>query len=316
MALPRPYTGGMTAQPTLAQLRLFVAVADAGSFSEAAAELGMSQSSLSESVAALERALGHRLLRRSRAGVALTDAGWRAIEHARGALLAVGDLHLALAPDQALSGTLSVAAFRSLGMHLLAPTLAALRRAHPALQVRVLDAESDGHGGERLVQSGQADAGLIELPSAEPLLTWPLLQDEYQVVAPAGRGGPAPGWAELASAPLILPPADNTCHRRTRSWFAAHGVAVQNVSEVEEDAVILKMVEHGLGLTIMPRLAVEPLPAGLRALPLPEVLVRPLGVAVRPGRASLPHIAAFVSAIRVQAAALVARSAMTTTAAS
>ena len=289
-------------QPTLSQLRLFVAVAEAGSFSGAAADLGMSQSSLSEAVASLERALGQPLLRRSAGGAALTGAGQRAVLHARGALLAVSDLQLALNVPAALSGRLRIATYRSLGMHLLPAVLAHLRRGHPALELQVLDAEKGGHGGG-LVQSGRADVGLIELFAQQPLLSWPLLRDEYRLIAPAGVGKAAPrweklGWEDLQREHFILPPGDSSCHQRIRRHFADHGVTLGSVSEVSEDEVILRMVQHGLGLSVMPGLASEPLPAGLLALPLPDPLVRTLGVAVRPERAGLPHIRAFLDAVQ------------------
>ena len=294
-----------TARVTLAGLRVLVAVAEAGSFSEAAAELGMSQSTLSEAVATLERALGQPLLRRSHGGVQPTPAGERALEHARYALLAVSDLHLAVLEEHSLSGTLNIAAFRSIGMHLLPPALARLRRDHPGLQVRVLDAEADGSGGQQLIMRGEVDAGLIGLPADQPLLIWPLMHDDYLAVFPTSRGIRPVSWAELAAQPLILPPYHDSCHRRVMGHFRAHGVGLPTITEVGEDDVILSMVEHGLGITVQPRLAVTPLRPGLVALPLPAPLTRELGVAVRPGRAGLPHIRAFVEAVRAQAATFV-----------
>ncbi|AFZ67688.1 LysR family transcriptional regulator [Deinococcus peraridilitoris] len=289
----------MNAQPTLAQLKFFVAVADAGSFSEAAAELNVSQSSLSEAVAKLEKILGQPLLRRTTGGTTLTPAGQRAMEHARVALLAISDLHLAVAMNDALSGTLRIATHRSLGVHILAPVLFALNQKHPALQVHVQDSESDGAGGQELIRSGQVDAGFIDAPSGDGLLWWPLLADEYHAVVPASRGAAPLTWAELRTAHLILTPSANTCHRHVQAYLRAHDVQATQLREVEEDGVILKMVEHGLGVTLMPRLAFEPLLPGLRVVALPAPLTRHLGVAVRPGRAGLPHIKAFMQAVRL-----------------
>jgi DNA-binding transcriptional LysR family regulator len=280
---------------TLSQLRLFVAVADEGSFSAAAAALGMSQSSLSEGVQGLERSLGQPLLRRSPAGVTLTLAGERALSHARLTLEAAADLHLAVNEQAALSGTLKVATYRSLGMHLLVPVLAALRASHPALEVRILDADTD-EGGAELVQGGQADVGLIQLRDPTPLLTWPLLTDEYLAVLPAGRGLAPVEWAEFSKQPFFLP--GKTCGGNVIRHLQAHGELPLDLSEISDDDVIFSMVEHGLGLAILPRLAVLPLRPGLVALPLPLPLYRTLGTALKPGRAGLPHIHALIQAIR------------------
>jgi DNA-binding transcriptional LysR family regulator len=69
--------------PELRQLRCFVAITEAGSFTDAAAELGVSQAAVSRSLAALERALGVRLLRRTTREVSPTAIGLRVLAHAR-----------------------------------------------------------------------------------------------------------------------------------------------------------------------------------------------------------------------------------------
>ena len=296
-----PFSRGLSrpAGLTLAQLRLFVAVAQAGSFSAAAAELGMSQSSLSEGVQGLERALGQTLLRRTPAGVQLTPAGERALEHARLTLEAASDLHLAVNEHAALTGSLKVATYRSLGVHLLTPVLAALRKLHPALDVQILDADSGTPGtggGLDLVHSGRADVGLVQLSEATPLLTWPLFDDEYLAVFPAGRGLAPVQWAELSAQPLYLP--GKICGGNVIRHLRAHGQVPPDISEISEDDVILSMVEHGLGVSVLPSLATLPLRPGLVALPLPAPLYRTLGVAIKPGRAGLPHIHAFTQALR------------------
>ncbi|WP_104116032.1 LysR family transcriptional regulator [Arthrobacter sp. B1805] len=77
----------------LRHLRSLVGVIDTGSFTDAAIELGISQAAVSRNVAALERALGIRLLHRTTRSVELTPGGERVIRHARRTLTAVADLH-------------------------------------------------------------------------------------------------------------------------------------------------------------------------------------------------------------------------------
>ena len=297
---------GPLTQPTFAQLRLFVAVVDEGSFSSAAAGLGMSQSSLSEGVRALEHTLGQPLLIRTRLGVSLTEAGQQAIGHARDALLAVQDLQLAANPAQALSGTLVVATYRSIGQYLLAPALARLHASHPALHIRVLDAGRDGEGGQRFVQRGEADVGLIEAPDeAGGLLFEALLRDPYVVVLPRHLAGPL-SWERLGAQPLLLPPLLTPAYRQVLALLRSHRALSRDVTEVDEDDVILSMVEHGLGVTIFPRLALGALlkhPGRDPALvtePLPALLERTIGLVTRPGRANLPHVRALAEAVRAQ----------------
>ncbi|WP_424951808.1 LysR family transcriptional regulator [Deinococcus sp.] len=295
-------------RPTLAQLRLFLAVVRAGGFSEAAADLGMSQSTLSEGVAGLERALDTRLLRRGPAGVTLTAAGSRALEHAERAVQAAGDLLSAVQDTTHLKGVLRLAAPRSVATHLLPPVLAAFQKQHPGVQFQILDADhtlhsAPGGSGEAMLLSGQADVAVVHLPVHLSLLTWPFYRDDYLLVVPethlgAGSVLGQAHWADITDHPLMLPSAGDNCNLLIRGYLREHHQSVPPVVEVENDSVTLGMVAHGLGHTILPRLAVLPLPAGLRLLSLPVALQRTLSVAVLPARAGLPSIAAMTSSLR------------------
>ncbi|MVN88137.1 LysR family transcriptional regulator [Deinococcus sp. HMF7620] len=281
------------ALPTLAQLRALLAVADAGGFSEAAAELGVSQSSLSEAVGKLEALVGKPLLRRSRSGTSPTPAGERLLLHARTAVQAASDALLAAQDDRALSGTLRVASFRSTATHLLPPALAAFRAQHPGVRVTLLDGDT---GSEDLVRRGQADAAIVIEEPQPGLRLLPLVVDEYLFVAPASRGTHPVQPEELASS-LLLAPGPNACNARLMTYLRRAGVDPEDATEIGEDSVILGMVAHGLGVSVMPRLALTPLPPGVVALPLPEPLLRPLALATLPHRAGLPLLRAFSAAL-------------------
>ncbi|SMB85832.1 LysR family transcriptional regulator [Deinococcus hopiensis] len=295
----------MNPRLTLAQLRMFVATAETGGFGAAAAELNMSQSTISEAVKGLERTLGTLVFRRTSGGIQLTAAGDVALNYARTALEAASDLERAVKDMSALhlTGTLTVATYRSLGVHLLTPILGFLRSTHPLLEVKVMDAELDGESGQRFIREGQVDVGLIQLTESNDLLTWPLLDDEYWAVFPIRRGKRPVQWSELREQPLLLPP-DSSCYTAIRAHLATHLGQEYSVLEIADDDVIFSMVEHGLGLTVMPRLATLPLRDGLVALPLPNPVHRSIGVAVKPGRAGLPHIQAFLKAMQAHKTAV------------
>ncbi|WP_052195547.1 LysR family transcriptional regulator [Deinococcus radiopugnans] len=297
MALPRTPVAAQN-QPTLAQLRALIAVVDAGGFGEAAAELNASQSSLSEAVGKLEALAGRPLLRRSASGTVPTPAGLRAVAHARAAVQAAGDVLLAAQDDGELSGVLRISSFRSAATHLLPPVLAAFRRQHPAVTIRLLDGDRNrGDTGEQQVRSGQADLALVEGEAAAGLRLTPLFQDDYLFVAPASRGPHPVTVEELAGGPLLLSPRGNSCHQRIETHLLGLGVDTPGITEIEQDSVILGMVRHGLGVTVMPRLALLPVPDGLILLPLPAPLNRTMAVAALPHRAGLPLIRAFTAAL-------------------
>lgn len=284
---------------TLAQLRLFVAVVEEGSFSAAAAGLGMSQSSLSEGVRALETALGQTVLLRTRSGVSLTPVGSHIIGYARDALIAVQDLQLAANPARTLSGQLTVATYRSIGQQLLAPALARLYLLHPDLNIRVLDAGRDGQGGQRFVSSGEADVGLIEAPNEPELMFEELFHDPYVAVVPATYSSPLT-WASLQAQPLLMPRLVGPASHLVVEFLKHHHALSRQLTEVDEDDVILSMVEYGLGVTVFPRLGLGNLKNSLKAVALPEPLERTIGLVIRPGRANLPHVRALAEAVRAQ----------------
>lgn len=289
---------------TLSGLRLLVAVADAGGFSEAAAELGMSQSSLSEAVAGLERAVGTPLLHRTRTGTLPTEAGQRALEHARRALGAADDFVLAALEPAELQGELRVVSMRSAATHLLPPVLRAFGEQHPGVRVSVQDDESGDEQAALLALLDQrADVGIVPLPVPSGLLAHPLLQDPYVAVFPASRGRAPLDWAEMQGQSLLLNAFGDACTNRVLSYLDRHGVEPGPLRLFQNDSVILSMVGHGLGFSILPALAAQPLPAGLIALPLPAPLSRTLAVTTLASRASLPAIRRFVGLLRAGAEA-------------
>ena len=290
-----PYTAGM-ARPSLSQLRVFVCVAEQGSFSGAAAELGMSQSSLSESVRSLEKALDVSLFQRQPQGIRLTDAGETVLEHAHRTVQAADDLERSLTGDQ-LRGKLRLAAYRSMGTYILPPVLARFQQLHPEVRAGVIVVGSDTQA-QQLILRGEVDAVLGALPLAGPLLSWPLLHDPYVVLAPAGRGPKPFALAELEHTPLLLPPQGDSCCVRVLKYLESQQVNLHSVQYINEDSVVLGMVQHGLGVGITAVLAAQPMLPGVQVLSLPTPLERTLGLSVLATRASLPLLRSFVEVAR------------------
>ncbi|WP_420596804.1 LysR family transcriptional regulator [Deinococcus sp.] len=284
------------ARPSLSQLRVFVCVAEQGSFSGAAAETGMSQSSLSEAVRSLEKALGTPLFQRQPQGIRLTEAGETVLEHALRTVQAADDLEGSLLGG-ALRGELRLAAYRSMGTYLLPPVLARFRQLHPEVSIRVITVGSDTQA-RHLIQRGEADAVLGALPLIGPFLSWPLLHDPYVVLAPAGRGPHVFVLSELTDTPLLLPPPGDSCCLNVLQYLQAQQIRLHSVQHIDEDSVVAGMVQHGLGISITAVLAAQPLLPGVQVLPLPDPLERTLGLSVLATRASLPLIRAFVEVAR------------------
>lgn len=166
----------LPAEPDWALLRVFLAVAEAGSLSRAAAELGSSQPTLSRQMGELERQVGQALFERTRRGVTLTDAGkalrapaQRMREHAR-------DFSLAAAGrSTSLAGTVRITASEVVSAYLLPPVLRGLREAHPEIQIELVASNTVENLLEReadiaLRMLRPTQSGLV----ARRLADWPL----------------------------------------------------------------------------------------------------------------------------------------------
>ena len=126
--------------PTLRQLRYFVALAQCGQYRRAAEQLGLSQPSLSQQIAALETVLGLRLVERGRRGVVLTPAGREALSHAQTVLDDVARLtSLSSAMAKGLTGTLHLGSTPTIGPYILPRLLKTLHAAHPELRLVARD---------------------------------------------------------------------------------------------------------------------------------------------------------------------------------
>ncbi|MFG2077985.1 LysR family transcriptional regulator [Nonomuraea maritima] len=149
----------------LRHLRALVAVVDAGTFTDAAVALGCSQPSVSRSIAALEAALGTRLLERSKQHVLLTGSGIRVVAHARRVLEEVAHLYRIVEES---SAELRVGyAYAALGKH-TRRLQKAWAAAHPEVALV-------------FVQSNSATAGLSEGIADVAVIRRPLADDRFDV---------------------------------------------------------------------------------------------------------------------------------------
>ena len=144
----------------LRQLRVFLAVVESGSHARAARALGISPSTISETLSALERTLGTTIFRKTARGSMLTPAGEALIPHARRVLALASELVTELAKvSTSVSATFVVGAVESLSAYVLPAPLAALRARWPKARLEVMTGVcSEIREG---VASGKCDLGLI-----------------------------------------------------------------------------------------------------------------------------------------------------------
>lgn len=246
----------------LLQLRYFAAAARLLHFTRAAEALYVSQPTLSVQIARLEAELRVALFRRRGRRVELTDAGAALLPHAERLLQAEEEARRAVSQVAGLQrGRLSLCALPALDQHLLPPWLARFRREHPGIELRVRELRP-ARAVAQAVRAGEADLGFLHLPCEVPgLAVHPLLEEDLQLVVPGGHPlarGASPRLTALAGEEWVwVHEAQERDHPLFAACLAA-GFAPRVVCESGSAQGVQALVAAGLGITLLPRLAIEP----------------------------------------------------------
>lgn len=268
-----------TYQPTIAGLRAFVAV-EKRQFSGAATALGVSQSTLSQALAALEAGLGTQLVERSTRRVFLTPQGAELLPHAQ-AVVEAADAFTAAAAGSAdpLRAGMRLGLIPTVAPYVLPTVLAGIAERRPGLTLRVTEDQT-----ERLLavlREGALDAALIALPAETAGVTAiPIYDEDFVLALPPGhplagkRRVPATALADL---PLLL---DEGHCLRDQALDVCHKAGVRAElanTRAASLATAVQCVTGGLGVTLIPQSAV-PVEASRSRLGLAQF------AAPRPGR--------------------------------
>lgn len=247
----------------LQHLTTLQAVAEKGSFWDAAGALDVSQSAVSQQVAALERITGHRLLERSRGrrGVELTPAGSLLLRHAEAVVAQLRAAEADLRSYEAGEiGQLRVGVYQSVANRILPRLLREFARQFPDVTVLPNQSASDDEL-LAMVRRGEVDLTFTVYPLPEgPFDAVEMTRDPYCAVLPAGselaaEGGPL-AVERLQGLDMV---SDRGCRTSELldSQLQAHGVAPKVVFRSDDNGTIQSMVGAGLGVAVMPRLAVD-----------------------------------------------------------
>jgi len=281
------------------QLQIFRAVAEAGSFSEAATRLHLSQPATSGAIRKLEETLEVRLFDRSTRRIFLTPEGQELLRLS-GRLLEefeaiTGDLRDYLARRR---GRIVVAALPSLAAITLPPALAVLKASYPGVDVSLRDILHDEI--QELVGSGEADFGLTVTPRPGRGLAFrPLIVDRFVLLCRPDHdlaGRRQVSWAQVVRYPIVGMARTSSVRQHIDAACAQAGIALRNEYDPEHLATVGALVREGLGVAALPSLT-TPL---LRFAELVEVpIVRPrvertMGIVTRSGRSLSVAAAALV----------------------
>jgi len=244
----------------LSQLRSFRAVAEAQSFTRAAARLSLTQSAVSQRIKALEGELGENLFHRGRGGVRLTAAGRGALERALRILEEVDGLRHEVSGGTEPRGRVRVAAASPSLLDLFDAPFRSFGRSHPGVEI-VARATSSTSQTLSDLRDGLAEVGFVSLPvDSTALRVTPLFEDELVLVVapshPLADGAEFPATA-LADDQLVLFAPDTSVRRACEELFQRLGVAVPLAIEVSDIQLIKRAVVRGVASSVLPAWAVR-----------------------------------------------------------
>ncbi len=284
----------------ISQLRALVAIADHGKFSEAALQLELSQSALSHAIASLEEELGVVLLQRGRHGATVTPIGEQIVADARQVLQLLETICQKANQAKGLQGgVVRVATVRSIATHVLPEVIVRFRDKFPTISVAI--AEYDRYAEvEQALREGSSDIGFTSVPTTDEFEVWELFRDEFVALLPPGtpEEDVSLTWEQLTSYPMIMNLRSVQLNKAVRDHLLKFGYALKLDYEVREDSTISGMVKQGLGATIIPLLAAEPIPEGVQVRRLPVPLERSIGVAMLADALHPPAIFAFLDTLK------------------
>jgi LysR family transcriptional regulator, transcriptional activator of the cysJI operon len=288
----------------LETLKVFCDVVETKSFSVAASQNYVTQSAVSQQIRMLEEKYGKQLLERTRGNVQLTPAGEILYQASKEIVQRYQDLESRLQDvAKVVAGTVRVATVHSIGLYELSTQLKRFLKAYPQVQIQLGYSRSSKIYEDAL--KGGIDLGIVAYPNRRPGITViPLREDRLVLVVP-----PAHAFAKhrtistnrLAGEALVGFDRDIPTRRETDRVLRKHGIDPRYVTELDNVEVMKRVVEIGLGIAILPELAVRPEVKGgtLVSVQLSdEVFPRQLGIIHRSGKHFSPAAAKFIECLR------------------
>ena len=281
-------------------LRVLRAVAATGSFSAAARELGCTQPAVSQQMKALESSAGTPLLIRTGREMRLTQAGEALTRHAAGILAGLTAAEEEVAAIAGLrAGRVRLVSFPSGSSGLVPAALAALRAAHPGTRVSLEEAEPPRSA--ELLRAGDCDialafryAGATAPDEWDDLVVRPLLADRLVGLVPEGHrlaDAASAGIGELAADPWIA--GCPRCRRQLVEVCETEGFTPRIDFATDDYPAVLGLVAAGLGVAVLPALALESLrPKGVRTIAVEPAVEREIVALTLPDLAQVPAVAA------------------------
>ena len=247
------------------RMKVLREVAAQGSFSAAAEALNFTQSAVSQHVAALERETGTQLVERMSRGVRLTEAGAVLVKHAD---VIIARLESAEEDLNAIAGLrggrLRLVCFQSAGATVMPRAVATFHERHPQVELSMREAEPEQ--ATQMLKAGEVDLALLYHHPAMSLMpdleVTHLMDDQYDAVLPSSHrlaGRRRLSLSDLSGEPWIVSTPINGCRRITEAASRDAGFEPRVAFEADDTLASQALVAGGVGITLMPRMALTAL---------------------------------------------------------
>lgn len=263
---------------SLVKYEILQKVAEVHSFTKAARALGLTQSAVSHAVSNLEKEFGFPLIHRSRASVTLTADGQTMLVAMRKVLQAEEQLQQEASRINGLTkGTVRVGLISSISTNWMPTIIRLMDQKYPGIRIELR--EGDYYQIEQWLIAGEIDCGFLNRPSSKQFQYIPLIKDPMLCII--SSDSPLYNMSQInlqdiEEEDFIMPSYKGT--NDVLTIFEKYGIKPNIRFELFDDKAIITMVEHSLGITIMPKLVLGRLPDNVKAVSFEQETFRIIGL--------------------------------------
>ena len=264
------------------QLRTLLAIAEHGTFARASKHVHLTPSAISQQVQALEAEVGRPLFDRSSRPPRLTTEGQQMVEGARHLVRAAEEILDAVSGRTVLA-PLILGSVRTSALGLMPRAIMLMKEAHPGLRIKLRVGLSEALLVE--VGAGRLDAAMVaENPGMPDTLRWrPFIREPLFVIAPPGAP-PMTAEGYLTAYPLVRFRSNVPLAHMIDRELARMNLPLNEIAEIDTISAIVACVASGLGVSVVPSIAIKECAAPLMTAPFGEPhIFRQIGLVDRPG---------------------------------
>nr|WP_106778809.1 LysR family transcriptional regulator [Lysinibacillus timonensis] len=266
---------------SLIKYEIFNKVAEIGSFTKAGEILGLTQSAVSHAISSLEKDFGFPLIHRSKQGLQLTADGQMMLIAMRQVLQAQELLVQEAANINGLAkGIVRIGTFSSISSKWLPIIIQIMEDLYPGIRIELR--EGDYYEIEHMLSEGEIDCGFLNRTFSNQFEFRPLFRDP--LVCIVSNHSPlydkkSVDIGDVETEPFILTSYNGI--NDVLTILEQYNVKPNIRFELYDESAIVSMIEHGLGISILPKLVLKGLPERVRAIPIKQECYRIIGIATK-----------------------------------